>query len=73
MTVDASPFALGDIGGSGPAVLCLHGLTGTPYEIRGPAKRWPSAASRASAPSCPVTGRLHGYSARPRAPPGSTR
>ncbi len=38
MTVDASPFALGDIGGSGPAVLCLHGLTGTPYEIRGPAE-----------------------------------
>jgi carboxylesterase len=34
--VDASAFELGEIGGSGPALLCLHGLTGTPYEARPP-------------------------------------
>ncbi len=38
MSVDATPFALGDVGDRGPAVLCLHGLTGTPYEIRHPAE-----------------------------------
>lgn len=38
MKVDPAPFALGDVGGSGPAVLCLHGLTGTPWEIRQPAE-----------------------------------
>jgi carboxylesterase len=36
--VDPAPFALGDLGGSGPAALCLHGLTGTPWEIRQPAE-----------------------------------
>lgn len=36
MNVDASAFELGDVGGSGPALLCLHGLTGTPYEARPP-------------------------------------
>jgi carboxylesterase len=30
-------FELGTIGGEGPALLCLHGLTGTPYEVRPPA------------------------------------
>ena len=38
VSVDATPFALGDVGGRGPAALCLHGLTGTPYEIRHPAE-----------------------------------
>ncbi len=38
MTVDAGPFALGPVGGAGPAVLCLHGLSGTPYEVRPPAE-----------------------------------
>lgn len=38
MKVDPAPFALGELGGSGPAVLCLHGLTGTPWEIREPAE-----------------------------------
>jgi carboxylesterase len=33
-SVDARPFELGPVGGPGPAVLCLHGLTGTPYEVR---------------------------------------
>jgi carboxylesterase len=31
--VDVSPFDLGDAG-SPAAALCLHGLTGTPYEVR---------------------------------------
>ncbi len=34
MKVDPRPFELGDVGGEGPAVLCLHGLTGTPWEVR---------------------------------------
>ncbi len=38
MTVDAGPFRFGALGGRGPAVLCLHGLTGTPYEVRPPAE-----------------------------------
>ena len=38
MTVDAGPFRFGAIGGRGPAVLCLHGLAGTPYEVRPPAE-----------------------------------
>ena len=38
MNVDPGPFSLGEVGGSGPAALCLHGLTGTPWEIRGPAE-----------------------------------
>ena len=38
MSVDPGPFALGPVGGRGPAVLCLHGLTGTPYEVRPPAE-----------------------------------
>ena len=38
MSPDPGPFKLGDFGGSGPAVLCLHGLTGTPWEVRLPAE-----------------------------------
>jgi carboxylesterase len=38
VTVDSGPFSLGPVGESGPAVLCLHGLTGTPYEVRPPAE-----------------------------------
>ena len=38
MSVDPGPFRLGDVGGIGPAVLCVHGLTGTPYEVRPPAE-----------------------------------
>lgn len=36
MTPDPAPFKLGPDGG--PAVLCLHGLTGTPWEVRPPAE-----------------------------------
>jgi carboxylesterase len=36
---DGAPFRLGDArGGDAPAVLCVHGLTGTPYEVRPPAE-----------------------------------
>lgn len=38
MSVDPGPFRPGDVGGTGPAVLCVHGLTGTPYEVRPPAE-----------------------------------
>ena len=38
MSIDPGPFRLGDVGGTGPAVLCVHGLTGTPYEVRPPAE-----------------------------------
>ena len=38
MRPDAGPFELGEVGGAGAAVLCLHGLTGTPYEVRPPAE-----------------------------------
>lgn len=37
-TPDPRPFELGPVGASGPAVLCLHGLTGTPFEVRPPAE-----------------------------------
>ena len=36
MSCDDSAFRLGEVGGGGPALLCLHGLTGTPYEVRPP-------------------------------------
>jgi carboxylesterase len=36
---DGRAFRLGDArGGDAPAVLCVHGLTGTPYEVRPPAE-----------------------------------
>jgi carboxylesterase len=38
IAVDARPFELGPVGGAGPAIVCLHGLTGTPYEVRPPAE-----------------------------------
>ena len=39
MKADGRAFRLGDArGGEAPAVLCLHGLTGTPYEVRPPAE-----------------------------------
>ncbi len=38
VAVDARPFELGPVGGDAPAIVCLHGLTGTPYEVRFPAE-----------------------------------
>jgi carboxylesterase len=49
--VDASPF---DLGGDAPAAaLCLHGLTGTPYEVRPLAEALVAAGIRAVGPSLP--------------------
>ena len=33
---DGGEFSIGPVGGDGPALLCLHGLTGTPFEVRPP-------------------------------------
>ena len=49
--VDASPF---DLGGSAPAAaLCLHGLTGTPYEIRPLGEALACRGIRAVGPALP--------------------
>ncbi len=50
--VDPGPFALGDEG-SRDAVLCLHGLTGTPYEVRPLAEVLADAGFRAVGPALP--------------------
>lgn len=34
MSFEHGAFSLGEVGGGGPAVLCLHGLRGTPREVR---------------------------------------
>jgi carboxylesterase len=55
--VDASPFQLGDPrGGLAPAVLCLHGLTGTPYEVRPPAEALARAGFYCEGPLLPGHG-----------------
>lgn len=57
MKVDANAFRLGDPrGGSAPAVLCLHGLTGTPYEIRPPAEALAEAGFYCEGPLLPGHG-----------------
>ena len=57
MTVDARAFALGDPqGGLAPAVLCLHGLTGTPYEVRPPAEALAEAGFYCEGPLLPGHG-----------------
>ena len=49
--VDVTPF---DLPGRGPAaVLCLHGLTGTPYEVRPLAEALSRAGIRAVGPALP--------------------
>jgi carboxylesterase len=53
MSVDAGPFSLGPVGGSGPAVVCLHGLTGTPYEVRPPAEALAAAGFACVGPLLP--------------------
>ena len=59
--VDANPFQLGDPrGGLAPAVLCLHGLTGTPYEVRPPADALARAGFYCEGPLLPG----HGTSVR---------
>jgi len=61
VSVDAGPFRLGDPrGGQAPAVLCLHGLTGTPYEVRPPAEALAQAGFYCEGPLLPG----HGVSVR---------
>ncbi|MEE8558848.1 MAG: alpha/beta fold hydrolase [Myxococcota bacterium] len=56
MNVDPGPFRLGPVGSTGPAVLCLHGLTGTPYEIRPPAEALASVGFACVGPLLPGHG-----------------
>jgi carboxylesterase len=58
--VDPGPFALGPEG-SEAAVLCLHGLSGTPYEVRPLAEAFAAAGLRAVGPALP------GHNASPEA------
>ena len=51
VVVDPSPFDL--IGGGSAAVLCLHGLTGTPYEVRPLGEALARAGIRAVGPALP--------------------
>jgi carboxylesterase len=51
--VDPNPFVLGDVGAGGSAVLCLHGLTGTPYEVRPPAEALAEAGFACLGPLLP--------------------
>ncbi len=53
MTVDAGAFEIGPAGKPGPAVLCLHGLTGTPYEVRLPAQALADAGFACVGPVLP--------------------
>jgi len=57
VSVDANAFRLGDPrGGLAPAVLCLHGLTGTPYEVRPPAEALATAGFYCEGPLLPGHG-----------------
>jgi len=51
--VDAGPF---DLGEGRTAVLCLHGLTGTPYEVRPLGEAFAEAGMRAVGPLLPGHG-----------------
>jgi len=57
VNVDANAFRLGDPrAGLAPAVLCLHGLTGTPYEVRAPAEALAEAGFYCEGPLLPGHG-----------------
>ena len=57
MNVDPNAFRLGDPrAGLAPAVLCLHGLTGTPYEVRPPAEALAEAGFYCEGPLLPGHG-----------------
>jgi len=56
VAVDPEPF---DLGAGDDAVLCLHGLTGTPYEVRPAAEALAARGLRAVGP------RLPGHGGRP--------
>ena len=67
MTVDAGAFRLGDPrDGRAPAVLCLHGLTGTPYEVRPPAEALAAAGFYCEGPLLPGHGTTPAELARTR-------
>ncbi|MEX2208596.1 MAG: alpha/beta fold hydrolase [Myxococcota bacterium] len=54
MKADGSAFQLGDPrDGGAPAVLCIHGLTGTPYEVRPPAEALAAAGFHCHGPLLP--------------------
>ncbi len=60
MKADGSAFRLGDArGGAAPAVLCIHGLTGTPYEVRPPAEALATAGFYCEGPLLPGHGTSH--------------
>ena len=54
--VDAAPFDLPGEGGDDGAALCLHGLTGTPYEVRPLAEALVARGFRARGPLLPGHG-----------------
>lgn len=57
MKADGGAFRLGDArGGDAPAVLCVHGLTGTPYEVRPPAEALAAAGFLCEGPLLPGHG-----------------
>ncbi len=61
MKHDGSAFRLGDArAGAAPAVLCIHGLTGTPYEVRPPAEALAAAGFYCEGPLLPGHGTTHG-------------
>ena len=68
MKADGRAFRLGDArGGEAPAVLCIHGLTGTPYEVRPPAEALAAAGFYCDGPLLPGHGTSHEQlSATPR-------
>jgi carboxylesterase len=64
MKPDAGPFRLGAVGRDAPAVLCLHGLTGTPYEVRPPAEALAARGFACAGPELPGHGSSPGELAR---------
>ena len=50
---DPSPFDLAGDAGSSAAALCLHGLTGTPYEVRPLGEALAQRGVRAFGPALP--------------------
>ncbi len=65
MKADGSAFRLGDArGGEAPAVLCVHGLTGTPYEVRPPAEALARAGFHCEGVLLPGHGTTHAELAR---------
>jgi carboxylesterase len=62
--VDAGPFDLDSAGEAADAVLCLHGLTGTPYEVRPLGEALAASGMRAFGPLLPGHGGAHEALAR---------